>query len=711
MVSFAEKISVELSLKLRQVSNTLQLLNESATVPFIARYRKERTGGLTDIQILDIQKLNNKFGQLEDRKKTILKSIEEQGSLTDQLQNQIEHADTLSHLEDIYLPYKPKRKTRASVARSRGLEPLAKMIMSENVSSVDALAERFVSAKNEINTVEEALQGAQDIMAEWINERVSVRNSLRRLFEVESVIYSEVVKGKEEEGEKYQNYFDWNENAAKSPSHRILAMLRGEKEGILKLKVTPEYSYALQMVKRHVIKGRGEASEHKKLAVGDALKRLLFPSLESEFKAALKQKADDSGIHVFSENLKQLLLAPPLGQKNVLAIDPGFKSGCKIVCLDRTGKLMNNDTIFPHPPQRETAMAVKKLKSLANAYKIDAIAIGNGTAGRETEGLIKRINFDRELIAIMVSESGASVYSASDIARQEFPDYDVTVRGAVSIGRRLMDPLAELVKIDPKAIGVGQYQHDINQKQLQESLQTTVELCVNKVGVELNTASKELLTHVSGIGPKLAERIIAYRDQTGVFKSREELKNVKGLGKKAFEQSGGFLRIKNGENPLDESAVHPENYGLVEKISVKTGLGIDELIGNEKLSSLVNAKDYITENVGLPTIKDIINELEKPGRDPRKAFSVFTFDRNIKSINDIKVGMKLPAVVTNITDFGAFVDIGVKESGLIHRSQIADKFVKNPSDFLKLNQQLIVKVVEVNIERKRIGLSLIGMNK
>lgn len=709
MVDLTGTIAQSIGVSLWQIENTLGLLTQGATIPFIARYRKEKTGGLEDVQLIEIQKLVKQISQLEERKISILKSIEEQGLLTSDLRSRIEDAGLMSQLEDIYLPYKPKRKTRASIAVEKGLEPLAKMIMSENISSLSNLLNNFVSPKTKAENKDVVLQGARDIIAEWINEREAVRNSLRRMFEREAVFNSVVNKGKEDKGEKYSNYFDWQEVANRAPSHRILAMFRGEDEGILKIKLSPDIDKAIELVQQYTIKGDGEAAEQKKLAIKDAVKRLLFPSLETELRSNIKQKADESAVQVFSENLRQLLLSPPLGQKNVLAIDPGFRTGCKLVCLDKNGNLMNNDTIYPHPPQRETAMAVKKIKSLINAYHIEAIAIGNGTAGRETEEMIKRMRFDHDLKAIMVNESGASVYSASDIARKEFPEYDVTVRGAVSIGRRLMDPLAELVKIDPKAIGIGQYQHDVNQKLLQESLQLTVELCVNSVGVELNTASSALLSYVSGIGPKLAEQIVQYRTESGDFTKREQLKKVKGLGNKAFEQSAGFLRIKNGDNPLDASAVHPEHYQVVKKMASKTKLSIDEMIGNRQIRSLINEEDYITVDIGKPTINDILTELEKPGRDPRSVFKLFEFDKNVKRIEDIKPGMVLPAIVTNLTAFGAFVDLGVHESGLIHKSQIANEYVNDPAKYLKLNQQLMVKVLEVDVARKRIGLTLIGV--
>ncbi len=706
-----EKISLDLKLESWQVSNTIRLMEEAATIPFIARYRKEKTGGLTDIQISEIHKLLELLRQLESRKATVLKSIEEQGLLTEEIQAKISSADTLSRLEDIYLPFKPKRKTRAGTARSRGLEPLAKMIMSENISSVDSVARRFISKEKDVETEEEALQGARDIIAEWISEKEQTRNSLRRLFERQALISSTVVKGKEQEGEKYTNYFDWQEKASKAPSHRVLAMFRGESESMLRLKVVPEQEEAIGIVSNQILRGNTEASAQKSLAVKDAVKRLLFPSLENELRSSIKSKADEDAVKVFSENLQQLLMAAPLGQKNVLAIDPGFRTGCKVVCLDKTGQLVNNDNIYPHPPQRETGLAVKKIKSLVNAYKIEAIAIGNGTAGRETEEMISRIRFDRDLTAVMVNESGASVYSASKVARDEFPEYDVTVRGAVSIGRRLMDPLAELVKLDPKAIGVGQYQHDVNQKMLSESLKQTVEFCVNRVGVDLNTASKELLTHVSGIGSKLAGEIVEYRNVHGLFASREALKKVKGMGEKAFEQSAGFLKIKDGTNPLDASAVHPEHYSIVKNISLKTGLGIEKLIGNKKFLSTLKPEEFIKGEAGEFTIKDILTELEKPGRDPRKTFKMFSFRKDIKQIGDVKEGMLLPAIVTNITDFGAFVDLGVHESGLIHKSQIADEYVNKPSEYLQMNQQLTVRVLQVDLNRKRIALSLIGVEE
>jgi len=706
MDSFSEIIASTLKINKWQVNNTLQLLDEGASIPFISRYRKEKTGELTDVDIIEIDKLNSSLKKLSERKATIITSLEERDLLTSELSEKIHKVDTLNELEDIYLPYKPKRKTRASIAISQGLEPLAKMIMSENLDNPNQVANRYLSKEKGINTSEEALAGARDIIAEWINEKELVRRLLRRMFSQSATIISKVVKSKLDEAFKYQSYHDYQENAVRAAAHRVLAMFRGESEGFLKLKILPDAEEALTVLSRRLIRNNNEASQQKKIALKDSIKRLLFPSLENELRAELKQKADESSIKVFAENLRQLLLAPPLGQKSILAIDPGFKSGCKIVCLDRNGNLLANETIYPHPPQNQSTMAMKKINSLVASYNIEAIAIGNGTAGRETEALIKRIRFNKDVIAVMVNENGASVYSASTIARKEFPDYDVTVRGSVSIGRRLMDPLAELVKIDPKSIGVGQYQHDVNQSLMAESLKTTVELCVNSVGVELNVASAELLKYVSGIGPMMAQNIVDYRTENGDFNKRLELKKVKGLGNKAFEQSAGFLRIKNGPNPLDASAVHPENYPLVNKMAKAIGSTSSELVGNKELIKKINSSDFVSPDVGLPTLKDIIKELEKPGRDPRSSHKIFEFDPDLKKISDLKEGMIVPGQVTNITDFGAFVDIGIKENGLLHKSQITDKFVSNPSEHLFINQQLNVKITSVDIEKKRIGLSL-----
>lgn len=693
-----------------QIKNTLELHQQGATIPFIARYRKERTGGLTDVQLIELFKLVQQDAELEKRKRSILNSLDEQGVTDEVLLRKIRETDQMSQLEDLYLPYRPKRKTKASMAREKGLEPLAKLLMSERVHDFSQTVTRFVKPHTQAEDGEEALQGARDIMAEWMSETEWVRHWLRRYFQREARLRSKVIKGKEGEAEKYTTWFDWEEAARKAPSHRILALFRAEKEGMLRVKVQPSFEEAFETLSNRLIKTDGEVARHKRLALKDALKRLLFPAMEAELRAMLKQKADETAIKVFGDNLRQLLLAPPLGMKNVLAIDPGFRTGCKVVCLDKNGKLLHNETIYPHPPQSQRSQAMKKLKSLVKAYQIDAISIGNGTAGRETENLIKHTYFDREVIAVMVNEDGASVYSASEIARKEFPDYDITVRGAVSIGRRLQDPLAELVKIDPKSMGVGQYQHDVNQSLLKERLQMVVSLCVNAVGVELNSASRELLTYVSGIGTVLAERIIAYRNEHGDFKSREELKKVKGLGEKAFQQAVGFLRIKNAANPLDASAVHPENYNLVNKIASHLGLQVEQMIGNRELRKNIDLKAFVTDQVGLPTLNDIFDELEKPGRDPREQYQLFQYDDRIRSMDDLKPGMILPGVVTNVTDFGAFVHLGIKENGLIHKSQIANQFVQNPSDYLSVNQQLRVKILEVDKARKRIALSLRDMD-
>jgi len=706
---YPQKIAQSLNKQAWQISNAIELLNEGSTIPFIARYRKEKTGNLEDFELLELEKLLKQFIQLDERKSAVIKSMEEQEVLTDKLKEQIEQAETIAEVEDIYLPYKPKRKTRATIAKAKGLEPLAKIIYSENITNLNSAVTRFINPSKEVKNVDEALQGARDIIAEWISENIRVRNIVRGLFVKEAKITSKVAKGKEEEGEKYKAWFDWSELAGRAPSHRILAMFRGEKESVLKIKINPDKEWAIEKLKRFIIKGYGEASEQKELALKDSVQRLLFPSIETEYRNELKQKADEEAIRVFAENLRQLLLAPPLGQKNVLAIDPGFRTGCKVVCLDRNGNLVHNETIYPHPPQNEKSQAMKKIGSLVSAYDIEAIAIGNGTAGRETEDLIRRMRFDRDLVAVMVNENGASVYSASATAREEFPEYDVTVRGSVSIGRRLMDPLSELVKIDPKSIGVGQYQHDVNQKLLHESLQSTVELCVNAVGVELNTASKELLTYVSGVGPVLAERIVDYRKQNGDFTSREELKKVKGLGAKSFQQAAGFLRIKNGTNPLDASAVHPERYSVVKQIAKTLKLEFSQLIGDKTIKEKVDLKQFVTDEIGLPTLNDILQELEKPGRDPRKKFEQFAFDKNIRSISDLKEGMILNGFVINLTNFGAFVDLGIKENGLIHKSQIADEFVKDPGEYLKLNQPVRVKILEIDKTRKRIALTLRGL--
>ena len=706
MEKYINKIAEEINIAKWQVQNTLQLLEEGATVPFIARYRKEVTGTLDETEILKIRDRMDQLKELDKRRESILKSIVEQDKLTPELEIQINEATTLSELEDLYLPYKPKRKTRSAIAVTKGLEPLAKMLMSQKYPDIELKAEEFINNEKEVANVEEALAGARDIIAEWINEDKYARSRIRRLFELKARIESKVAKGKEEEGEKYQNYFEWEEQLMKAPSHRVLAMFRGEKETILKLKIHPPESEALEILEKQFIRGRNNSSKHVTSAIQDSYKRLLHPSMETEIRSMAKEKADEYAINVFAENLRQLLMAAPLGEKRVLAIDPGFRSGCKLVCLDNQGQLLHNETIYPHPPQIEVKKAINKIKQLVSAYKIEAIAIGNGTAGRETENLIRRIRFDQDVIAIMVNESGASVYSASAVAREEFPEYDVTVRGSVSIGRRLMDPLAELVKIDPKSIGVGQYQHDINQSNLSKGLDDTVSSCVNTVGVEVNTASIQLLSHISGVGPALAKNIVEYRNKNGAYKTRNELKKVPRLGDKVFEQAAGFLRIRNSKNPLDKSAVHPESYHVVSKMAKKLNCTIEELISSDELRKQLKLEDFATDKTGLPTLKDIIDEIAKPGRDPREKFGIFEFAKGIQSIDDLESGMVIPGIVTNITAFGAFVDIGVKENGLIHVSQMANEYVRDPNKYVKLNQKLKVKIVEVDTRRKRIQLSL-----
>ncbi|MFC2138449.1 Tex family protein [Bacteroidota bacterium] len=697
-------IANNLNISTNQVKNTVKLFNEGATIPFISRYRKELTGSLDEIEIGEIQIQLNKLIEIDNRRKTILKSIEEQGLLTEELKSRIEKANSLTELEDIYLPYKPKKKTRGSVAKAKGLEPLAKIIMKQTELKLHDKAKEFVN--DEVPDVESALQGARDIIAEWVNENQQARNIVRKIFEEDAFIYSKVIKGKKDEGEKYKDYFEYHEPLSKCPSHRILAIRRGENEGFLKVSVEPEEDKVFEELESVFVKGYFDVSEQVRLAVKDAYKKLLSSSIENEFKALYKEKADDEAIKVFAENLRQLLLAPPLGQKRILAIDPGYRTGCKVICIDEQGNLLHNETIYPHPPQSEKGPAMKKITSLVNSCKIEALAIGNGTASRETEYFIRKIKFDRELQVFVVSESGASVYSASKVARDEFPQYDVTVRGAISIGRRLMDPLAELVKIDPKSIGVGQYQHDVDQKKLKESLDQVVESSVNLVGVNLNTASKHLLSYVSGLGPQLAENIVEYRKQNGAFKSRDDLKNVTRMGAKAFEQCAGFLRIKNGLNPLDNSAVHPESYHIVKKMATDLNSEVLDLLQKEEVRSKIEYKKYITKKVGMPTLMDIKEELAKPGLDPRTKIKVFEFSKDVYSIEDLKVGMELPGIVTNITNFGAFVDVGVKQDGLVHISNLADKFVKDPNEIVKLHQHVKVKVIEVDINRKRIQLSM-----
>lgn len=700
-------IAQALGIRTGQVSNTIALLEEGATVPFISRYRKERTGSLDEVQVLNIKEQHEKYTELEKRKETVLKTIGEQGLLTSELKNRIENCFDAVELEDIYLPFKPKKRTRATIAREKGLEPLAKIMMKQLERGLENRAASFLN--DQVTSVEDALAGARDIVAEWVSENEKARNILRRGFEQDAFIFSKVIKGKEEEAAKYRDYFDWKEPLKKCASHRLLAMRRGENEGFLRVSIEPDADKILTHLNRFFVTGLNTCADHVEMAVKDSLKRLMQPSIETEFAALSKEKADEEAIRVFAENIRQLLLAPPLGQKRVLAIDPGYRTGCKVVCLDEQGNLLHNETIYPHKPQEDFKMSAKKLTSMVEMYKIEAVAIGDGTASRETESFIKRLHFDRELRVYMVNEDGASVYSASSIARQEFPQYDVTVRGAVSIGRRLMDPLAELVKIDPKSIGVGQYQHDVDQKKLKNSLDSVVELSVNSVGVNLNTASKHLLTYISGLGPQLAENITVYRKENGPFASRDELKKVPRMGPVAFEQSAGFLRIPDAKNPLDNSAVHPESYKIVEKIAKDLKCGISDLVRNETLVNQVDWQKYVTEKTGLPTLNDIKNELLKPGRDPRKAIKVFEFAEGIYSITDLKEGMVLPGIVNNITNFGAFVDLGIKESGLIHISEMADQFISDPNTVVKLQQHLMVRVKEVDIARKRIQLSLKGI--
>ncbi|MCR4964988.1 MAG: RNA-binding transcriptional accessory protein [Bacteroidales bacterium] len=704
---FVTRIAQEMNLQEEQVKNTLELLNGGATIPFISRYRKEATGSLDEVQIEQIKTMYARLMDLEKRRAAILDSIREQGKLTSELEAQLMAADTMSELEDIYLPYRPKRKTRASVAVERGLEPLAKILSKQQPVDMEKTVRPFINPEKEVPDAEAALAGARDILAERLSENLQLRAMLRNTFRQHSRITSKQVKDKVDENEKFRIYYNASEFLPKAPSHRILAMLRGEEEGILRLSIAPDEEKTLSSIRRKLIRNNSNCAEQLWMAAQDAYKRLLQPQMETEMRKFYKEKADTEAIQVFTDNARQLLMAAPLGQVTTLAIDPGFRTGCKIVILDPQGQLLYNETIYPHPPVAQYKLASDKLKRLVSQYKVDAIAIGNGTAGRETENFIKYIPFERDVKAYMVNESGASVYSASPVAREEFPNYDVTVRGAVSIGRRLMDPLAELVKIDPKAIGVGQYQHDVNQKRLQESLVTTVESCVNQVGVELNTASKELLSYVSGVGPALAQNIVAYRNEHGAFNSREELKEVPRFGAKAFEQAAGFLRIRNAENPLDHSAVHPESYYIVEKMAASCGCTIPELMKQPKLRKLIKLEDFVTDKVGLPTLTDIRQELEKPGRDPRSHFEMFEFDKNVHKIEDLKPGMELPGIITNITNFGCFVDVGVHQDGLIHVSRLADHRVAHPSEVVHLNQQVTVRVIGVELDRKRISLALV----
>ncbi len=706
-MNYSATIAQQLNLGTRQVEKTIELLEQGATVPFIARYRKEVTGSLNEVQITAIRDLLLKLKEIDKRRAAILASIAEQGKLTPELEKQIGEATTMTELEDLYLPYKPKRRTRATMAVERGLEPLANELQKQYSCDVTAMAGKYVNEEKGVKSVEEALAGARDIIAERVSENVQARNKVRNIFRRTAMLSSKVAKDKEEEAGKYESWFDWKENAMRAPSHRILALFRGEDEGLLRVHILPEDDEAVyETLERQFVSGRYESSEQVRLAVRDGYKRLLCPSIETEYYNLLKEKADKEAIRVFAENLRQLLLASPLGQKRILAIDPGFRTGCKTVCLDAQGQLLHNETIYPFTSVREERAAIAKLEALVEAFHIEAIAIGNGTAGRETEEVVKRCRFKGKVIAVMVSENGASVYSASEVARNEFPEYDVTVRGAVSIGRRLMDPLSELVKIDPKSIGVGQYQHDVNQTLLQESLNDVVVSCVNSVGVELNTASRELLSYVSGIGPALADKIVDYRNREGAFHSRQELKKVERLGEKAFEQCAGFLRVRESDNPLDHSAVHPERYTLVERMAKDAGATVDQLMKDKSLREKIDIQRYVSADCGLPTLQDIMKELDKPGLDPRAKFEVFEFDKNVTRIEDVKPGMELPGIVTNITAFGAFVDIGVHQDGLVHISQLANRRVNDPSEVVHLHQHVRVRVIDVDLRRKRISLSM-----
>ena len=705
MEIFSKMIATALNIAVHQVENTLSLLNGGATIPFISRYRKEATGGLDEVQIGEIKERYDKLSDIAKRKETILKTIEEQGKLTTDLKKRIETCWDATELEDIYLPYKPKRKTRAEAARQKGLEPLATILMMQRENNLMPRVRTFV--KGEVKDEEDALKGARDIIAEQVSEDERARNQVRNQFSRQAIISSKVVKGKEEEAAKYKDYFDFSEPLKRCTSHRLLAIRRGEAEGLLKVSISPDDEECTERLERSYVRGNNECSRQVQEAVKDAYKRLLKPSIETEFAALSKEKADEEAIRVFAGNLRQLLLAPPLGQKRVMGIDPGYRTGCKIVCLDAQGNLLHNETIYPHPPKSEHGLSARKLTKLVEQYQVEAIAIGNGTASRETEAFVTNQRYDRKLQVFVVSEDGASIYSASKIAREEFPDYDVTVRGAVSIGRRLMDPLAELVKIEAKSIGVGQYQHDVDQTALKKSLDTTVESCVNSVGVNLNTASRHLLTYISGLGPTLAQNIVDYRAENGAFTSRKELMKVPRMGAKAFEQCAGFLRIPGAKNPLDNSAVHPESYAVVEHIAKDMGCSVEELIKNKEIRDKIDIRKYVSDKVGLPTLTDIMAELEKPGRDPRQAIKVFEFDKNVKTIDDLKAGMVLPGIVTNITNFGCFVDVGIKENGLVHVSQLCRQFVSDPTTVVSIHQHVQVKVLSIDMERKRISMTMI----
>lgn len=698
-------IAAELAVAEKQVIATIELLDEGATVPFISRYRKEMTGSLDEVQVAAVRDRFQQLRELDKRREAILKALAALDKLTPELEAQINEATNIATIEDIYLPYKPKRKTRASEARKKGLEPLALLILEQGKVDPDSAAEAFLNAELGVNSTEEALSGARDIIAEIVNESVEVRTSMRKYFQQKASFKSSVLKGKEEEGIKYKDYFEWEEPLKAAPSHRVLAMRRGENESILKLETMPEEEGAIAILEEQFVKGNSPGSKQVKLAIQDCYKRLLGPAMETEIRSLSKDKADEEAIRVFAENARQLLLAAPMGQKNVLAIDPGFRTGCKVVCLDRQGKLLENTAIYPHTGQGNVRNAADKIIELCKKHEVEAIAIGNGTAGRETEVFIRGLQLP-EITVVMVNENGASIYSASDVAREEFPTQDITVRGAVSIGRRLMDPLAELVKIDPKSIGVGQYQHDVDQGKLQQSLDDTVMSCVNAVGVELNTASKQVLAYVSGLGPQLAQNIVTYRNENGAFKNRESLKKVPRLGDKAFEQAAGFLRIRNAEHVLDASGVHPERYALVNKMARDLNCTVAQLVKDTELRKQIKLQQYVSEEIGLPTLNDIMSELAKPGRDPREQFEAFSFTDGVNEVSDLKIGMKLPGIVTNITNFGAFVDIGVHQDGLVHTSQMSDRFIANPNDVVKVHQKVEVTVMEVDVARKRISLSM-----
>jgi len=706
MLIHIQKIAQELSLAEKNVNATLELLDEGATVPFISRYRKERTGSLDEVEITKIRDLAQKLRDTDKRREAILKSIKEQEKLTPALEKKINAAETITELEDLYLPYKPKRRTKATIAKEKGLEPLAKVLFEQNNIDVEVEALKFVDQSKEVNSVEEALQGARHIIAEIINEDKHVREVTRNLFSEKAVISTKVLRGKEKEAEKYKDYFEWDENLKKAPSHRVLAMRRGEKELFLMMDISPEKEEAIHLIEKQVVNSNTSSAKQVELAIDDAYKRLIKPSIETEFRLSSKKKADEEAITVFAENLRELLLASPLGQKAILAVDPGFRTGCKVAALDKQGKLLDHLAIFPNEPQKKVAESGAMIKHLVDIHGIEAIAVGNGTASRETESFLRDLKLPSEIQIISVNESGASIYSASEVAREEFPDHDVTVRGAVSIGRRLADPLAELVKLDPKSIGVGQYQHDVDQNGLKTSLDEVVSSCVNAVGVEMNTASKQLLTYVSGLGPQLAENIISYRNENGPFKTRQELKKVPRMGEKAFEQAAGFLRIRGAKNPLDQSAVHPESYHIVETMAKDLGCNVQELMSDSSKRNLIKLDKYVTEEVGLPTLKDILSELEKPGRDPRKSFEAFQFMEGVNEVSDLREGMRLPGIVTNVTKFGAFVDVGVHQDGLVHISALSNSFVSDPSQVVKVQQKVMVTVLEVDVDRKRISLSM-----